>query len=102
MRRGADPNKKSKVMPPFLHLVVDQNNQEMFDVCIAEFKDKLDFNILDGAGWSVVQLCAERGRTEMLKQIIQCGGDVDYENEGQSSLDVAVQHAQWDCVEVLR
>lgn len=69
-------------MPPFLHLVIDQNNKDLFDIILNDYKDKFDFNIVDDGGWSTVQLCAERGRVDMLKFIISCGGDVDYENEG--------------------
>ena len=38
----------------------------------------------------------------MLRTLMSLGADVDYENEGQTALDVAVIHGQWDCVELLR
>jgi len=53
-------------MPTLLHLVIDQDNEEMFHHII----HKVDVNKKDPAGWSALQLCAEKGAVKYLDALI--------------------------------
>ena len=39
-------------MPPVLHLVIDQNNKELFKIFIEH--SEFDSNIVDHGGWSAL------------------------------------------------
>ena len=41
-------------MPPILHLAIDQDNKELFNLLTEDYKDKVDPNVLDHGGWSAI------------------------------------------------
>lgn len=57
-------------MPSLLHLVIDLNNTELFDILFKEHSEKIDVNIKDPAGWSALHLCAEKGLLNFAKILI--------------------------------
>ncbi|CAD8077193.1 unnamed protein product [Paramecium primaurelia] len=102
IKKGADLNIVQNGMPSLLHLLIDQNNQELFNTIFEEFPDKIDVNIKDPDGWSALHLCAEKGLLKFSQTLIKYGADINYENQKQTPLDLAVQNEKWDCVEYYR
>ncbi|CAD8083227.1 unnamed protein product [Paramecium sonneborni] len=102
IKKGADLNIVQNQMPSLLHIVIDQNNEELFNTIFEEFSDKIDVNIKDHDGWSALHLCAEKGLLKFSQTLIKNGADVNYENQKQTALDLAVQNEKWDCVQYYR
>ncbi|CAD8053328.1 unnamed protein product [Paramecium primaurelia] len=102
IKKGADLNIIQNQMPSLLHLIIDQNNEELFNKIFEEFNDKIDVNIKDPDGWSALHLCAEKGLLKFSQILIQFGADINYENQKQTPLDLAVQNEKWDCVQYYR
>jgi ankyrin repeat protein len=85
-------------MPPVMHLLADTNNIDLFNLMVS----KANLEKKDLAGWSLLQICAEKGRNLMIEKLLELNVSVDYENEGMSALDMAVHNNQWNCVDLLR
>ncbi|CAK74215.1 unnamed protein product (macronuclear) [Paramecium tetraurelia] len=102
IKKGADLNIVQEQMPSLLHLLIDQNNEELFNTIFEEFPEKVDVNIKDPDGWSALHLCAEKGLLKFSQTLIKQGADINYENLKQTPLDLAVQNEKWDCVQYYR
>lgn len=54
MKKGADLNITSGQMPSFLHLLIDQDNNEVFEVAFQEHHNAIDVNVKDSTGCSAL------------------------------------------------
>jgi len=91
---------KSECAVPISVISCGLGNLDVLKVIIKHNPDAI--NDQDGDKWSLLQVAAEVGATEVVEFLVQNAVDVNYENQGKTALDFAWENEKWPCVEILR
>ncbi|KAM3141457.1 hypothetical protein pb186bvf_006575 [Paramecium bursaria] len=102
LKKGANINIKFEYLPPLLFLLIDQNNEEALDIIFNEYSEKIDANIQDPQGWSVLQFAAEKGNSKVIEKLLQLGADANYQKENVTALDLAIQNNNLASASIIR
>eukprot|EP00922_Rhytidocystis_sp_ex-Travisia-forbesii_P054503 GHVS01080778.1.p1 GENE.GHVS01080778.1~~GHVS01080778.1.p1 ORF type:complete len:418 (+),score=110.13 GHVS01080778.1:39-1292(+) len=98
LSHGADPNLPSSFPPPLLFCCTTGD--------VAGSRQLLDHGATatatDAEGWSCLHCAAERGSEECVQLLLAHQADCNVQTQGQTALDLAVQHNHSELAELLR
>ena len=100
LEKGADPNGDSSVnsVAPLI-IAVDTFNKPIYELLI---KKGANIHVKDPNGYSVLHLAAEKGWLDVVKDLVERGGDFKLEVDGKSPLYLAFEHSRWEVVNYLK
>lgn len=78
-----------KGLPHPVHLAINFNHKNILDLLYEQ--DPECVKELDGEGYSALHLAAELGSVDICKKIAEIGVDPNYENQGKTALQLAIE-----------